>query len=116
MTLIDLHRLCATRGLGFSIDPKLRPNDSMYVTVYSAGNHSHARKAFSTEAEMLAALEQCVGEVLPQRPPGPCTLGVGCNEAGVCYADKHGEGMMCGAVPVDDNLDDFSDDLGSEFG
>lgn len=84
MTLADLHRLCATRGLGFSIDPKLRPNDSAYVTVYSAGNHSHARKSFSTEAEMLAALEQCVSEVLPPA--------------------------------VTDNLDDFSDPSGDEFG
>lgn len=30
-----------------------------------------------------------------------CTLGVGCDESGVCYADAHGEPEMCGSpLPV----------------
>lgn len=112
MTLPDLYRLCTTRGLGFSIDPKLRPNDSAYVTVYSAGNHSHARKAFSTEAEMLAALEQCVGEVLPQVHPVDALRH--CAEQ---IADA--SGLEVDQSEFDDakqQYDDFSEPDGSEFG
>lgn len=31
---------------------------------------------------------------------GPCTMGVGCDEYGVCYADAHGEPERCEETKV----------------
>lgn len=33
-----------------------------------------------------------------------CTLGVGCNETGICYAEAHGQPEQCG-VTIMDGLD-----------
>jgi hypothetical protein len=64
--------------------------------------HNHGWASICGEAaDRIEALEAELNAA--RRPRGICSLGVGCNDAGVCYADAHGEGMMCGvpdAAPV----------------
>lgn len=42
-----------------------------------------------------------------------CDLGVGCDEAGVCYAQAHGEPDRCGkpAEPLFDDYDDADEPI-----
>ena len=35
---------------------------------------------------------------LPETVEQCCTLGVGCDEAGVCYADAHNQPERCGRI------------------
>jgi hypothetical protein len=39
-----------------------------------------------------------VGSLEALLPTKPCNMGVGCDEAGVCYADAHGEPNRCGRL------------------
>lgn len=68
ITLNDLFILATKRGLDFHLTTKTRPNDSFYVTVHNQGVHATVRKAFTTEAEMLAALQQRIAEVSVAEP------------------------------------------------
>lgn len=62
---MNLHTLVTQHALDITITTKARPNDQFYVSVYAPAHSAHARKSFVTEAEMWAALEQCVAEVSP---------------------------------------------------
>ena len=63
VTLADLFTLIVKRGLDFHLTTKTRPGDSFYVTVHNQCDSATSRKMFTTEAEMLAALQQCIAEV-----------------------------------------------------
>lgn len=52
---------------------------------------------WSVNEDEVASIPPTHWKPLPEVPMARCSLGVGCDEAGVCYAAAHGKPEMCGA-------------------
>lgn len=56
--------------------------------------------------------EQAYAAELKRVTGAPCDLGVGCDEAGACYADAHGSPQECGRPSAAEADDDLADLIG----
>lgn len=66
---------------GFIVNRPLQPGDRLQT-----------RQAM-LEGEVERAHDRAASE--PPRRGRPCPMGVGCDEAGVCYAEAHGKPEEC---------------------
>lgn len=118
MTLSDIFTYVTKVGIDITITTKARVGDQFYVSAYRPTMNSHARKAFSTEAEMEAAIKQCLAELFDE--PHPVDVLRACAEQ---VAEASGlevdHAAFDAAKQEYENLDDFTDTvdiLAHEFG
>lgn len=59
-------------------------------------------RPYMAEEEVERAHDRAASEGPPRPKAAPCSMGVGCDEAGVCYAAAHGRPEMCPREEIED--------------